>query len=114
MTQTNAIIVRIRTEQAEEFERLFEAEELPIWQDFHGSGRMLSATLARVEYGSEQQEGVQDYIVIAELPGMREHEAHDSDQRFNEFLKKARQLQPESPLVWGGSPLFQVGGAAAE
>jgi hypothetical protein len=31
MAQANAIIVRIRADAAEEFERLFEAEELPIW-----------------------------------------------------------------------------------
>jgi len=29
MAQANAIIVRIRKEEAAEFERLFEAEELP-------------------------------------------------------------------------------------
>jgi hypothetical protein len=34
MAQANAIIVRIRADAAEEFERLFEAEELPIWDEF--------------------------------------------------------------------------------
>ena len=34
MAQANAIILRIRTEQADEFERLFEAEELPLWDEY--------------------------------------------------------------------------------
>jgi hypothetical protein len=37
MAQANAIIVRIRADAAEEFERMFEAEELPIWDEFVSS-----------------------------------------------------------------------------
>jgi hypothetical protein len=53
MAQANAIIVRIREDAAEEFERLFEAEELPIWEEFVSNGTFLAARLARVGYGSE-------------------------------------------------------------
>jgi len=100
--QTNAIVVSIRAEQADEFERLLAEEELPIWDEFHADGTLISASLTRVAYGSQEQEGVQDYIIIAVFHGMRGHSRHDDDARFTAFLKKARQFQPSSPFVWGG------------
>lgn len=108
MTQTNTIILRIREEEAQEFERLFEAEELPIWKEFVSEGKFLAAYLARVEFGSEETEGVRHYAIVVEVPGMAEHSAHDNDPRFNAFLEKARRLQPQRPLVWGGETLFRV------
>jgi hypothetical protein len=101
--QTNAIVVSIRAEQAEEFERLFAEEELPIWDEFHRDGTLISASLTRVAYGSQEKEGVQDYVILAVFHGMSGHTAHDRDARFNAFLPKARALQPSSPFVWGGT-----------
>jgi hypothetical protein len=109
MTQANAIIVRIRASEAQEFERLFEAEELPIWDEFSATGQFLKARLARVEYGSEERDDVALYLIYAEVPSMKEHSAHDRDPRFNAFLQKARQLQPEPPSVFGGDILFSRG-----
>ena len=109
MAQANAIIVRIRTEESEEFERLFEAEELPIWDDFIAEGKFLKARLARIEYGSEERDDAVLYLIYAEVPGMPEHSQHDRDPRFNAFLEKARQLQPEPPSVFGGDILFERG-----
>ena len=109
MAQANAIIVRIRADAAEEFERLFEEEELPIWDEFVSDGTFLKARLARVEYGSEEREDVALYLIYAEVPGMAEHSAHDRDPRFGAFLEKARELQPESPSVFGGNVIFERG-----
>ena len=109
MAQANAIIVWIRTDATEEFERMFEAEELPIWDEFVSDGTFLKARLARVEYGSEEREDVALYLIYAEVPGMAEHSAHDRDPRFNAFLQKARELQPESPSVFGGDVIFGRG-----
>jgi hypothetical protein len=103
--QTNAIVVSIRSEQAAEFERLFAAEELPIWDEFHADGTLVSASLTRVAYGSETQDGVQDYVIVAVFRGMSGHTRHDKDERFNAFLPKVRALQPSSPLVFGGRTL---------
>jgi len=107
--QANAIIVRIRASEAQEFERLFEAEELPIWDEFSMQGKFLKARLPRVQYGTEERDDVALYLIYAELPGMAEHSAHDSDRRFAAFLRKARQLHPEPPSVFGGDILFQRG-----
>ena len=103
--QTNAIVVSIRTDRAEEFEALFAAEELPIWDEFHANGTLVSASLTRVAYGSQEQDGVQDYVIVAVFHGMSGHTAHDSDDRFNAFLPKARAMQPSRPYVWGGTTI---------
>ena len=101
--QTNAIVVSIRSEQVEEFERLFAAEELPVWDEFLGTGTLVSASLTRVQYGTHVAAGVQDYVILAVLHDMAGHTAHDRDARFNAFLAKARALQPSEPFVWGGT-----------
>jgi hypothetical protein len=109
MAQANAIVVRIRADAADEFERLFEAEELPIWDEFVSDGAFLKARLARVEYGTEEREDAVLYLIYAEVPSMAEHSAHDRDPRFEAFLQKARALQPEPPSVFGGDVLFERG-----
>jgi hypothetical protein len=106
MAQANAIIVRIRKEQQEEFERLFEAEELPIWDEFVSAGKFLAARLARVEYGTEERDDVVLYLIYAEVPGMAEHGQHDRDPRFTSYLEKAQTFQPEPPSVFGGNVIF--------
>lgn len=67
------------------------------------------ARLARIEYGSEERDDAVLYLIYAEVPGMPEHSQHDRDPRFNAFLEKARQLQPEPPSVFGGDILFERG-----
>ncbi|MDQ3955755.1 MAG: hypothetical protein M3285_09425 [Actinomycetota bacterium] len=109
MAQANAIIIRIRANEAEEIERLFEAEELPLWDEYSGAGKFLKARLARIEYGTEERDDVVLYLIYAEVPSMAEHSEHDSDPRFNAFLQKARQFQPEPPSVFGGDILYERG-----
>jgi hypothetical protein len=109
MTQANAIIVRIRADAAEEFQRLFEAEELPIWDEFVADGSFLKARLARVGFGTEEREDVALFLIYAEVPSMAQHSKHDRDPRFEAFLEKARELQPEGPSVYGGDVLFERG-----
>ena len=111
-SQTNAIILRIRKDAARAFERLFAAEEVPIWRDFHARGKLRAASLTRVEYGVEEEDAEKRdyvaYILYAVMANMRAHEEHDRDPRFVAFLDKARRLQPEGPSVWGGTTLFRV------
>jgi hypothetical protein len=59
--QTNAIVVGIRSEHVEGFGRLFAAEGLPIWDEFHGAGTLVSASLTLIGYGTHARPGsVQD------------------------------------------------------
>jgi hypothetical protein len=109
MAQANAIIIRIRAHEAEEFERLFKAEELPLWDEYSATGKFLKARFARIEYGTEERDDVVLYLIYAEVPSMSEHSEHDSDPRFNAFLQKAREFQPEPPSVFGGDIIFERG-----
>jgi len=108
MSQTNAIILRFREDEAQRFEELFEAEVLPMWEQFKAQGKFLSASLTPVEGGSEMKEGVRDYILHVEVPSMAEHEEFDSTAPFLAFLAKAKPMQPEDPKVWLGTTRFQV------
>src|SRR5437867_11361632 len=53
-TETTAIVLRIAADHAKDFEAMFEAEEIPIWDDFARRGRLLEARLVRAIGGSEQ------------------------------------------------------------
>jgi hypothetical protein len=108
VSQTIAIILRFREDQAAAFESMFEAEIMPLWHQFIAEGKFLAASLTPVEGGGETKEGLSDYILHVEVPGMAEHEEFDSHPRFLDFLPKAQALQPEGPLVWFGTTRFQV------
>src|SRR2546426_603760 len=43
--ETTAIVLRIAADHAKDFEAMFEAEEIPIWDDFSRRGRFLDARL---------------------------------------------------------------------
>ncbi|MDA4128730.1 MAG: hypothetical protein OK422_04685 [Thaumarchaeota archaeon] len=108
MTQTNAIILRFREEQADNFEALFKKEVLPLWHKFKAEGIIVSASLTPANDGNQGRKGVRDYILHVEVPSMAEHSKFDSNPSFLKFLPKAQAMQPEEPLVWLGDTLFQV------
>jgi hypothetical protein len=95
MSQTNAIILRIKADRAEEFERLFKKHQYPNWIKHHEKGGMLAASLTRVEYGVEEEDAKKgryvNYIVFAKLTGQRAHDAHDSDPAFKAWDERAEQ-----------------------
>jgi len=105
--EITVIVLRIASDRAKEFEAMFEAEEIPIWDDFTRRGRFLEARLVRVSGGSEQRSGIQDYLLHVVAADHEAHEEHDRDARFRRFLAKAERLQPESPLVWFGDAVFE-------
>ncbi len=106
-TETTAIVLRIAADHATDFEAMFEAEEIPIWDDFTRRGRFLQARLVRASGGSEQRGGIQDYLLHIVAADHEAHEEHDRDPRFRAFLAKAERLQPRPPLVWFGDTIFE-------
>ena len=106
--QTNVIVVHIRSAEAKAFERLFAEEELPVWRELHADGALVSASLTRVDYGSEETDGVQDYAIVAVFHAMSGHSRHDDHPEFKAFLGKARAFQPAGPYVWGGRTLHAM------
>src|SRR5256886_13356649 len=98
--ETTAIVLRIAAARAKDFEAMFEAEDIPIWDDFTRRGRFLEARLVRAIGGSEQRGGIQDYLLHIVAPDHEAHEKHDRDPRFPAFLAKAERLPPAPPVVW--------------
>lgn len=108
MSQTIAIILRFRGEEADRFERLFEAEVYPLWEEFKTQGRFIAASLSPVVDGGEMREGIREYILHIEIPSPEAHDAFDSHPQFLKFLEKARPMQPEKPRVRLGETRFQI------
>ena len=108
MSELDVIVIRIRAEQAEEYERLFAEQELPRWRDYKERGAFLSARISRAEFGSDMREDVVSYAIVVEVPSHAEHSQHDADPGFQEFNRRADLLQPEDPLVYGGEVLHAV------
>ena len=106
-SEVTAIVLRIASDRSTEFEAMFEAEEIPIWEDFTRRGRFSEARLVRAAGGSEGRSAIQDYLLHIVAADHDAHEEHDSDPRFRAFLAKAEKLQPEPPLVWFGSAIFE-------
>src|SRR2546427_10322428 len=106
-TETTAIVLRIAADRAMDFEAMFQAEEIPIWEDFTRRGRFLQARLVRASGGSEQRGGIQDYLLHIVAPRHEAQEEHDRAPRFRAFLAKAERLQPHPALVWFGDTLFE-------
>jgi len=109
VTQTIAIILKFRESEADEFERMFEAEIMPLWNQFLAQGKFIGASLTPIEGGDRRPEGERHYILHVEVPGMAEHEEFDEHPRFLDFLPRAKDLQPAGPNVWFGTTLFKVG-----
>ncbi|HLQ62300.1 MAG TPA: hypothetical protein VK131_10575 [Candidatus Acidoferrales bacterium] len=109
MSQVNVLVIHIRADQAEEYEKLWAAEELPRWKDYHRRGKFIRARFFRSQFGTDEREEVAKYVIVVEVPGMEAHEEHDRDPGFRRFDKEADRFQPEHPLVYGGDLLHSVG-----
>jgi hypothetical protein len=108
MSQTSAIILSFDKKAAPEFERIFEAEVLPLWRQFKSAGKITAASLTPIEGGNQLQGAMRKYILHVEVPSMAEHVEFDSNALFNKFLSRAQAMQPVEPLVMFGDTLFQV------
>jgi hypothetical protein len=108
MSEIAVIVIRVRAEAALDYERLFESDELQRWRDYHERGRFKSARIFRSAFGSQERDGIGNYVIVVETEGEAHHE-HDQDQGVQKFNREADRLQAEEPFVFGGEPLFQVG-----
>lgn len=107
---TASIVLNIAQEKAAEFEAGFHEFELPTHKDLYERGLLVMSLLARVDdIATQPVEGAQQYLVIAVFKDHRGHSAHDSDPRFQAWNKKADAYQIESPIVFGGNTIVNVG-----
>jgi hypothetical protein len=75
---------------------------------FKAEGKFIGASLTPVLGGDEDQPGIKAYILHVQVPSMAEHEEFDTNAEFLKFLPKAREMQPQRPLVWFGDTLYEV------
>jgi hypothetical protein len=108
MSELAVLVIRVRANQASDYEHLFESDELVRWRDYHARGRFKSARIFRSAFGTHEKDGIANYVIVVETEGEAHHE-HDSDPGFQRFNKEADRFQAEEPFVFGGEPLFQVG-----
>ncbi len=110
MTHTVSIVLNIAADKADEFERAFKENEVPIWRDLHQKGTLLRASLSPLEISTVETEGTKQYLVLALFKESAGHHEHDDDPRFKKWNKMADAYQPEEPFVFGGDSLYEVGG----
>ena len=108
MSEVAVLVIRIRKDQAAEYEQLFEKDELPRWRDYVERGLFKSARIFRSAFGTHEEDGIANYVIVVESEGEGHHE-HDNDPGFQAFNKRADAFQPEDPFVFGGEPLFSAG-----
>jgi hypothetical protein len=113
MSQINGIVLHIREDQSEEFERGFLTHEVPIWKRLGEDGELVYASLTRVAFGSDQRPGIRHYLVVAEFRSVDGHEKHDADPDFEAWNAMADTFQPEQPLVFGGNSIARYPEAGA-
>ena len=70
-------------------------------------GKFLSAVLSRI-VDDHIPEGIQAYLLEAEITSHDAHGEFDENQPFVAFLEKTKPMQPVEPDVWLGEPLFRV------
>jgi hypothetical protein len=108
VSELDVIVIRVRAEQAEEYERLFAEHELPRWREYKARGAFLSARISRATFGTDHRADVVSYAIVVEVPSHAAHSEHDADPGFQEFNRLADAFQPEDPLVYGGEVLHAV------
>ena len=102
--QTVGIVLNVGAEQSGEFERGFREMEAPIWEDLHGRGLLVMATLSKLDITTLAVEGAVQYLVVAIFATDEGHHAHDSDPRFEAWNKRADTYQIAEPYVFAATP----------
>src|SRR5437867_12308411 len=92
--EATEIVLHIASDKTREFEAMFEAEEIPIWDDFTRRGRFLECRLVRVQGGSDSRPDVQVHLLHVIAAAHKAHEVPDSYSRVPPFLQTAQRSQP--------------------
>jgi hypothetical protein len=107
--QTVGIVLNVGEEHADEFERGFREMEAPIWDDLHGRGLVMMATLSRLDITTLKVDGAIQYLVAVIFATDEGHDVHDSDPRFEAWNRRADAYQIAEPYVFGGDTIVHVG-----
>ena len=100
-------MLHIAADKTQEFEALFEREELARWDDYTARGRFVEARLIRCRYSALQEKAIQDYVLQVITADEKAHHEHDEDPGFKDYNQRADAFQPEEPTVTFGDLVFE-------
>ncbi len=102
------IVLSVRSEDVETFERGFREQELPVWDDLLSRGLLERAYLNRLDISSRTVEGAQQYLVVAVFTTGEGHHAHDAHAGFEAWNERADAYQIAPALAFGGETILHV------
>jgi hypothetical protein len=108
--ETIAVVLSVKPGRVAEFEAGFREHELPIWQDFHGRGVLVRASLSRMEISSQPVDGATQYLIVAVFADGEGHHLHDNDPRFEAWNRMADAYQVGDGMAFGGETIVHVDG----
>ena len=106
---TVSVVLSVKADQVDAFEAGFREHELPIWEDFHARGIMLSAAIARMDISSAPRAGAVQYLISVQFATGEGHHLHDNDPRFQAWNELADGYQIGGGMAFGGATLMSVG-----
>ena len=106
--ETVAVLLNVGTDQAEAFESGFAENEFPVWEDLHGRGTLVAATLSRLDISSRKVEGAAQYLVVASLPPVR-GTTNTTRIPGSKRGQARRRLSIASPMAFGGETVVKIG-----
>jgi hypothetical protein len=107
--ETIAVVLSVKPDQVAAFEAGFRAHELPTWQDFHGRGILVRASITKMEISSAPNGDAVQYLIVAVFADGEGHHLHDHDPRFQAWNKLADAYQVADGMAFGGETFLQVG-----
>jgi len=107
--QTVGIVLNVDANQTADFERGFREMEAPTWADLHGMGKLIMATLSRLDISTKTVKGAVQYLVVAIFADDEGHHLHDDHPRFKEWNARADAYQVGEPFVFGGDTIVHQG-----
>jgi hypothetical protein len=108
--ETIAVVLSVKPDRVAEFETGFREHELPIWQDFHGRGVLVRASLSRMDISSQPVDGATQYLIVAVFADGEGHHLHDNDPRFEAWNRMADAYQVGDGMAFGGETIVHVDG----
>jgi hypothetical protein len=106
--ETIAVVLSVGADHVEAFESGFRAHELPVWQELHGRGLLVRATLNRLDISSRPVEGAVQYLIMVIFATGEGHHVHDSHSGFQAWNEIADAYQVAEPLAFGGETVLQL------
>jgi hypothetical protein len=104
--QTVTVVLSVRRESVDDFERGFREHELPVWRDLLSRGVMLRASLTRLEISTRPVEGATQYLVAVDFATDKGHHEHDHHPGFEAWNKLADTYQIAQAEAFGGDTLL--------